>query len=85
MRKVLVPLLVIVNVIIGIKTIVFADITIESGETFALSANETINIDESLTIQPMAVLDTSASLTSIILNGNWTNSGTFIPGDGTDL
>ena len=61
----------------------FASLTIEAGETYTLSAGETLTIDGNLTIDATGTLDASAGGTNIILNGNWTNNGTFTAGDGT--
>ncbi len=59
---------------------VFAGITIEAGEVYALTAGETLNIDGNITIEATGTLDASAAGTNIILTGNWTNNGTFTPG-----
>ncbi len=61
----------------------FADFTIGPGETWTLTAGETFTIDGNLTIDATGTLDASAGGTNIILNGNWTNNGTFTAGDGT--
>jgi uncharacterized repeat protein (TIGR01451 family) len=57
-----------------------ADLVIESGESFILSAGESVAVDGNLTIQPSAVLDVSAANTQLIVSGNWTNNGSFISG-----
>ena len=59
---------------------VFADFTIEAGETYVLTAEETFTVDGNLTIEATGTLDASAAGTNISLSGNWANSGTFTPG-----
>ncbi|MFQ5685151.1 MAG: choice-of-anchor U domain-containing protein [Candidatus Scalindua sp.] len=61
----------------------FADFTVKAGETFALSANETLTVDGNLTIASTGTLDASAGGTTISLSGDWTDNGTFTPGNGT--
>lgn len=59
---------------------VFASVTLESGETVALSLGEEIGITGGLTISNNATLDTSAGSVGITLSGSWLNSGTYTPG-----
>ena len=63
---------------------VFADFTIEAGETYVLTAGETFTVDGNLAIEATGTLDASATGVNISLNGNWDNQGgTFTPGDST--
>lgn len=60
----------------------FADFTIQSGETFVLSASETFTVAGTLTIASSGILDASAGSTTVSLSDDWLNSGTFTAGDG---
>ena len=57
-----------------------ADFTVSAGDTWTLAADENFIVDGNLTIEAGGTLDASAANTNISLSGNWTNSGTFIPG-----
>ncbi len=83
MRKVVLLLILIILIIGSIVSSAFADLTIEAGETFTLSADETMIIDGNLTIEPTGILDASASGANIFISGDWLNSGTFTPGNNT--
>ena len=56
-----------------------AALTIQNGETYALTAGETLNVDN-IVIETGGTLDASAAGTNIVLTGDWTNNGTFISG-----
>ena len=59
---------------------VFADITVEAGESFVLSADESLTIDGSVIIAAAGTLDVSANNTSVSFTDDWSNAGTFTPG-----
>ncbi len=59
---------------------VYAGITIEAGEVYALTAGENLTVEGNITIEATGTLDASAAGTNIILTGNWTNHGTCTPG-----
>ncbi len=53
-----------------------ADLTIESGETFSLTDNETLIIEDNLTINAAGTFN-GANPTEIRLSGNWMNKGAY--------
>lgn len=61
--------------------VVFASISLVAGETVILATSEQVSIDGSVTIAATSTLDASASGATITLTGDWTNLGTFVPGD----
>ncbi len=83
MRKIMFILILIMVTITTVLSFVFADLTIEAGETFTLSTDETMIIDGNLIIEATGILDASASGANIIISGDWLNSGTFISGNNT--